>query len=41
MGHSLGPRNLNTTEKFLDRAEAEGVPGTMLVHPIEMMKEKY
>lgn len=39
MGHSLGPRNLNTKEKFLDRAEAEGVTGTMLVHPIEMMKE--
>lgn len=39
MGHSFGPRNLNTKEKFLDRAEAEGVTGAMLVHPMEVLKK--
>lgn len=38
---TLGEKRLNTKEKSLDRAEAEaeGVTGAMLVHPMEMPKE--
>lgn len=40
---TLGEKRLDTKEKSLDRAEAEaeaeGVTGAMLVHPMEMPKE--